>query len=151
MGAATAGLVDFVIAMTVLGGLMAYYGFVPSVGLLLFPVLALFTYLLAIGIGLWLSALNVKYRDIKYAIPFLIQLGLFCTPVIYPTTLLKKYAWIMAFNPMGGLIEAYRACTLGHKPIDWPSLGLSCAVAIAVFLGGLFYFRRMESSFADII
>ena len=151
MGAATAGLVDFVIALTVLGGLMAYYGFVPSIGLMLFPVLALLTYILAIGVGLWLSASNVKYRDIRYAIPFLIQLWMFCTPVIYPTTLLKKYAWIMALNPMGGLIEAFRACTLGHRPIPWSSLSISCIIVFAVFMGGLIYFRRTERYFADVI
>jgi len=151
MGAATAGLMDFVIAMTVLGGLMVYYGFVPSVGLMLFPVLALVTYILAIGVGLWFAALNVKYRDVTYAIPFVVQLWMFCTPVIYPTTLLKKYAWVMALNPMGGLIEAYRACTLGHMPIAWASLSISCVIILAVFMGGLIYFRRMETHFADVI
>jgi len=151
MGAAIAGLLDLVIGMSVLGVLMAYYHFAPSVGLLVFPVLVFFTFLLAVGIGLWLSALNVQFRDIKYVIPFMIQIWLFCTPVIYPTSLLEKYAWIMTLNPMGGLIETYRACVLGHRPIEWASLAVSCSLIVAIFIGGVFYFRRMERTFADVV
>ncbi len=151
MGAAIAGLVDLGIGATVLGGLMVYYGFVPSMNLVLFPVLVFLTFVLAVGVGLWLSALNVQFRDIKYVIPFMIQIWLFCTPVIYPTSLLDKYEWVMNLNPMGGLIDAYRACVLGHRGIDWMSLGVSCVLSVMIFVGGAFYFRRMERTFADVV
>jgi lipopolysaccharide transport system permease protein len=151
MGSSIAGLVDLAIGMSVLGALMVYYSFAPSIGLLLFPVLVFFTLLLAVGVGLWLSALNVQFRDIKYVIPFMIQIWLFCTPVIYPTSLLKNYAWIMTLNPMGGLIGAYRACVLGHMPINWGALAISGGFTIVIFIGGTLYFRRMERTFADVV
>lgn len=151
MGSSIAGLLDLAIGMSVLGVLMAYYRFVPSVGLLIFPVLVFFTLLLAVGAGLWLSALNVQFRDIKYVIPFMTQIWLFCTPVIYPTSLLKEYEWVMNLNPMGGLIKAYRACVLGHMPLDWTALAVSGGLTMAIFLGGTFYFRRMERTFADVV
>lgn len=151
VGASLAGLVDLGIAMAVLGGLMVYYHFAPSVGMFLFPVLVYFTFLCATGVGLFLSALNVKYRDIRYVIPFLIQVWLFATPVIYPTSILGRYRWILSVNPMSGLIEAYRASILGHKPIDWVLLGISCGVIALILVFSLLYFRRMEDSFADVI
>jgi len=150
--AALAGLLDFFIALFVLGALMIYYQFMPGMGLLLFPFLVALTFLCAVGVGLWLSALNVQYRDIRYAIPFLIQIWMFLSPVIYPVSLVKeKYQWLLALNPMGGVIHAYRASLLGHQPIDWPLLGLSALIIGALFLGGLYYFRRMEKVFADVV
>jgi lipopolysaccharide transport system permease protein len=150
--AALAGLLDFFIALFVLGALMIYYQFLPGVGILLFPFLVALTFLCAVGVGLWLSALNVQYRDIRYAIPFLIQIWMFLSPVIYPVSLVKdKYQWLLALNPMGGVIHAYRASLLGHQPIDWPLLGLSALIIVALFLGGLYYFRRMEKVFADVV
>ena len=150
--AALAGLLDFFIALFVLAALMVYYQFLPGAGILLFPFLVALTFLCAVGVGLWLSALNVQYRDIRYAIPFLIQIWMFLSPVIYPVSLLKdKYQWLLALNPMGGVIHAYRASLLGHQPIDWPLLGLSALIIIALFLGGLYYFRRMEKVFADVV
>ncbi|HIE52460.1 MAG TPA: ABC transporter permease [Armatimonadetes bacterium] len=152
MGATLAGLVDFAIAMVVLGGMMVYYHFVPSWGMFLFPVLVFFTFLLATGTGLYLSALNVKYRDVRYVIPFFIQLWLFASPVIYPTSLLHgPYRWVLSLNPMVGLIETYRASMLGHKPIPWEQLGLACGITVLVFLSGILYFRRMEREFADVV
>jgi lipopolysaccharide transport system permease protein len=150
--AALAGLLDFFIALFVLGALIIYYQFLPGVGILLFPFLVALTFLCAVGVGLWLSALNVQYRDIRYAIPFLIQIWMFLSPVIYPVSLVKdKYQWLLALNPMGGVIHAYRASLLGHQPIDWPLLGLSALIIVALFLGGLYYFRRMEKVFADVV
>ena len=150
--AALAGLLDFFIALFVLGALMIYYQFMPGTGLLLFPFLVALTFLCAVGVGLWLSALNVQYRDIRYAIPFLIQIWMFLSPVIYPVSLVsEEYQWLLALNPMGGLIHAYRASLLGHQPVDWPLLGLSALIIVALFLGGLYYFRRMEKVFADIV
>ncbi len=147
-----AGLLDFFIAMVVLGVLMIYYHFVPSIGILLFPVLVGLTFLCALGVGLWLSALNVQYRDIRYVIPFLIQIWMFVSPVIYPVSMVEgKYQWLLALNPMGGVIRAYRASLLGHIPIDWFLLGLSTAIIFALLVTGLYYFRRMEKHFADVV
>ena len=150
--AALAGLLDFFIALFVLAVLMVYYQFLPGAGILLFPFLVALTFLCAVGVGLWLSAFNVQYRDIRYAIPFLIQIWMFLSPVIYPVSLVNdRYQWLLALNPMGGVIHAYRASLLGHQPINWPLLGLSALIIVALFLGGLYYFRRMEKVFADVV
>lgn len=152
MGTTLAGLLDYTIALSILGIMMAWYHLTPGLGMLLLPVLMLLTFLAATGVGMWLSAMNVKYRDIRYAIPFLIQLWLFVTPVIYPTSLLpERYRWLMALNPMAGVIEAHRAAILANKPIDWLSLAISSGMIIFVFVTGAFYFKRMERSFADVI
>ncbi len=150
--ASLAGLLDFFIAMLVLGAMMIYYQFIPGIGILLFPILVGLTFLCAVGVGLWLSALNVQYRDIRYVIPFLIQLWMFVSPVIYPMSMVEeKYQWLLALNPMGGVIEAYRASLLGHLPIEWPLLGLSATIIMMIFISGLYYFRRMERHFADVV
>jgi lipopolysaccharide transport system permease protein len=149
---ALAGLLDFFIALLVLGAMMIYYQFIPGLGFILFPILVGLTFLCAVGVGLWLSALNVQYRDIRYVIPFLIQLWMFVSPVIYPVSMVKeKYQWLLALNPMGGVINAYRASLLGHMPIDWPLLGLSTAIILLFLTSGLYYFRRMERYFADVV
>jgi lipopolysaccharide transport system permease protein len=151
--ASLAGLLDFFVAMFVLGILMIHYSFVPSIGgLLLFPFLVGLTFLCAVGVGLWLSAMNVQYRDIRYAIPFLVQVWMFVSPVIYPVSIVnEKYQWLLALNPMGGVIKAYRASILGHQPIDWLLLGISALVILLILASGLFYFRRMEKVFADVV
>jgi len=150
--ASLAGLLDFFIAMLILCVLMIYYQFIPGIGILLFPFLVALTFLCAVGAGLWLSALNVQYRDIRYAIPFLIQIWMFVSPVIYPVSMVdEKYQWILALNPMGGVINAYRASILGHMPIDWSLLGISTVIIMMIFLSGLYYFRRMERIFADVV
>ncbi len=147
-----AGLLDFFVAMTVLAAMMIYYQFVPNNGILLFPFLVGLTFLCAVGVGLWLSALNVQYRDIRYVIPFLIQLWMFISPVIYPVSMVpEKYRWALALNPMGGIIKAYRASLLGHQPIDWFLLGISTGIIIITFTSGMYYFRRMEKTFADVV
>lgn len=150
--AALAGLLDFFIALFVLAALMIWYQVLPGPGFFLFPFLVALTFLCAVGVGLWLSALNVQYRDIRYAIPFLVQVWMFVSPVIYPVSLVHgNYQWLLALNPMGGVIHAYRAALLGHQPIDWGLLGLSTLIILALFLGGLYYFRRMEKIFADVV
>jgi len=150
--AALAGLLDFFIALFVLATLMIWYQVLPGPGIFLFPFLVALTFLCAVGVGLWLSALNVQYRDIRYAIPFLVQVWMFVSPVIYPVSLVHgNYQWLLALNPMGGVIHAYRAALLGHQPIDWGLLGLSTLIILALFLGGLYYFRRMEKEFADVV
>lgn len=150
--AALVGLLDFFIAISVLVVLMVYYRFLPGSGFLLFPVLVLLTVFCALGVGIWLAALNVRYRDIRYVIPFLMQLWLFVTPVIYPVSMVpESYRWLLALNPMGGVIEAFRAVVLGNQPLDWSLLGISSVVIIFVLASGLYYFKRVEKSFADLI
>ncbi len=150
--ASLAGLVDFFIAMSILGVLMIYYQFMPGIGIALLPFLVGLTFLCAVGVGLWLSALNVQYRDIRYAIPFLIQLWMFVSPVIYPVSMVgEKYQWLLALNPMGGVISAFRASLLDHQPIDWFLLSISAAIIFLLFLSGMYYFRKMEKTFADVV
>jgi len=149
LSATLSALVDFAIASLVLGGLMAWYGIVPArTAALLLPLAAL-TALAATGIGMWLAALNVRYRDVQYAIPFLMQLWMFATPVVYPTSLVPP-GWqpLFALNPMTGIIEAYRAAVLGTA-LDWPSLGISTLSAAVLAALGAWQFHRMEQSFAD--
>jgi lipopolysaccharide transport system permease protein len=152
VSASLAGLLDFFIALFVLAAFMVHYRLIPGAGIFMFPVLVGLTFFCAVGVGLWLSALNVQYRDVRYAIPFLVQIWMFVSPVIYPVSLVKEnYRWLLALNPMGGVIDAYRACLLGHQPIDWGLLTLSSSVISILFLGGLYYFRRMEKVFADLV
>lgn len=151
MASVGSGLVDFAIAFLLLVAMMFYYGVGLSVNIIMLPVLVVLTSILAIGVGMWMSALNVKYRDIRYALPFLIQLGMFATPIIYPTSLVpEKWRWLVALNPMSGQIEAYRAAIFG-KPFDWFALGVSIILTIVILFYSAFTFKRMEKNFADII
>src|SRR4029450_3845758 len=114
--AVVAGLVDFAIAFVMLALLMAYYSVSLTWQLLLLPLLVALTALLAIGVGMWTSALNVKYRDVRHALPFLVQLWFFATPIVYPTSIVPaKWRWLMAFNPMSGIIDGYRSSLFGHE------------------------------------
>lgn len=151
MASVGSGLVDFVIAFGLLLAMMFYYGVSLSVNILMLPVLVVLTSLLSVGIGMWMSALNVKYRDIRYALPFLIQLGMFATPIIYPSSLVpEKWRWLIALNPLTGQIEAYRSAFFG-KPFDWFAIGISTIITFAVLFYAAYAFKRMEKSFADII
>jgi lipopolysaccharide transport system permease protein len=146
------GLLDYLIAMVILILMMAWYGFVPGPMLVFLPLVLLAGFLAATGVGLWLSAMNVRYRDVRYAIPFFVQIWLFATPVIYPSGMVpEKFRWILWLNPMSGIIEAHRACLLGHQTINWVSLGISFLIILMVFISGLYYFKWMEKSFADVI
>ena len=152
LSSSLAGIIDYFIALSILIVMIFYYHITVTPYLLLLPVLLFIAFIAATGLGLWLSAMNVKYRDIRYAIPFLIQVWMFVSPVIYPVSLVHgNYQWLLALNPMGGVIHAYRASLLGHQPIDWSLLGLSTLIILALFLGGLYYFRRMEKVFADVV
>jgi lipopolysaccharide transport system permease protein len=145
------GLLDFLIAFGLLVVLMFYYGVGFSINILMLPVLVFLTALLATGVGMLTSALNVKYRDIRYALPFLIQLGMFASPIIYPASLVpEKYRWLLWLNPFAGQIEAYRSAFFG-KPFDWFALSISAILTFAILLYAAFTFRRMEKSFADVI
>ncbi len=151
--ASLSGLLDFLIASVILIGMMFFYHFTPNAfGIVIIPILIFLTFIVAVGCGLWLSALNVEYRDFQYVIPFLVQIWMFVTPVIYPVTLFpEKYRWLLSLNPMGGIIEAFRASTLGHQPINWNLLIISSGVGILIFFTGMLYFRKVERSFADVI
>ena len=149
--AAAANLVDFAIAFVILFVLMGYYGVVPTASILLLPLLMLLTTLLALGVGMWMSALNVKYRDIRYALPFLIQLWMFASPIIYPASLMpRQWRWALNLNPLTGIIEGYRSALL-RRPVDWHSLGLSTVLVLAIYVFAAFHFRAMEKEFADIV
>jgi lipopolysaccharide transport system permease protein len=145
-------LVDFCVASVVLVGLMFYYGFIPHlVGLLILPLLLVITYFAALGGGLFLASINVKYRDVRYILPYFLQMLLFVTPVIYPSSIAGKYAWILAINPMTGVIKAARAAVLGTEPINWLLLQLSLAAVLVVLVTGVVMFKKTERYFADLI
>ena len=147
-----AGLVDFAIAFIILIVLMIYYGVALTWSILMLPVLIILLTLLAIGVGMWTSALNVKYRDIRYALPFLIQLWLFASPVIYPASLMPlKWRWVLWLNPLSGIIEGFRSSLLGTNKFNWTALGLSTALTLVVLVYSAYTFRRMEKVFADIV
>lgn len=145
------GLVDFVLAFFVLCALMAYYHIAPTMHVLLFPVIVLLTTLFALGVGTWMSALNVKYRDVRFALPFLIQLWLFVSSVIIPSSSVPpKWRWLLGLNPMSAFIEAYRSSLLG-LPIDWQAIAIAAALTLIVLVYAAYAFRRVERHFADII
>jgi lipopolysaccharide transport system permease protein len=146
-----AGLVDFLLAFLILVVMMFYYRVQLTVQILFLPVLILLTALFSLGVGTWMSALNVKYRDVRFALPFLIQLWLFVSSVILPSTSVpQKWRWLLMLNPMSGIIEGYRAALFG-LPFDWPALGIASALTIVVLLYAIYAFGRVERSFADII
>lgn len=147
-----AGLVDFAIAFVVLVGLMIYYRVSVTWGALMLPVLALHLTLFSIAIGMWLSALNVKYRDIRFVLPFLIQLWMFVSPVIYPASMIpEQWRWLMLLNPLTGIVENFRAALFVQKQFEWVSLGISMASTVLMLLYSIYSFRRMEKHFADVI
>jgi lipopolysaccharide transport system permease protein len=151
IAAVGSGLLDFVISFGLLVLLMLYYGVGFSPNILMLPILTLLTALLTIGIGMWISALNVKYRDVRYALPFLIQLWMFATPIIYPSSLIpEKWRWLFRINPLTGLIEGYRSAIFG-KPFDLIGLGISIFFIFIVLIYSAYTFRQMERSFADIV
>ena len=153
--AATTGLVDFAIASLILGTMMIYYGIMPGLtGLITLPVLILTAVLCSMGVGLFMASLNVKYRDVRYALPFAINILMYVTPVIYPVTMLNGHPWaktaMIWLNPMSGVISNARAGLLGHSPFQWDVLGISLLVSTIYFIIGLYYFRSTERYFADI-
>jgi lipopolysaccharide transport system permease protein len=149
---AVSGLIDFSVGLGFLIILMAYYHVQPGWALLWAPVFLASLILLTVGVGLILAALNVRYRDIKYTIPLLIQLWLFVTPVIYPTTFIpKRFQTLLALNPLSGIIEGFRACLFPGRQLDSTLTAISLIVTTIVFVVGLVYFRRTERLFADII
>jgi lipopolysaccharide transport system permease protein len=144
--------VDFLIASVILAGLMTYYGYVPHLaGLFLLPILLIISFVTALGGGLILSSVNVKYRDVRYALPFFIQILLFLTPVIYPPSITGNYGWLLAINPMTGVVNAARSSLLGNGAVDWASLFFSFMISFALLVAGFIYFKKTERYFADIV
>jgi len=144
-------LVDFAIAFVILLLMMVYYGYVPTIAIVLLPLFVLLALMTSLAVGLWLSATNVKYRDFQYTISFLIQLWLFASPVVYPSSLLpEQYRILYGLNPMAGVIEGFRWALLGTNPPESMIL-VSVGVVVLLLIGGLFYFKRMEQYFADVV
>ena len=145
-------IVDFGIAFIVLLAMMAYYGMALTWNVLWLPAFLLLALVTALGVGLWLSALNVEYRDIRYVIPFLAQFWMFASPVTYPSSLVPgQWRALYGLNPMAGVIEGFRWALLGTATAPGPLVAVSALVALAVLVGGLVYFRRMEETFADVV
>ena len=146
------GLVDFAIAFAVLLMVMLFYGIVPGVALVAIPFAILLAVVTALAVGLWLSALNVKYRDVQYTIPFLSQFWLFLTPIAYPTSLIpQQFRVLYGINPMAGVVECFRWALFGHRNASLTMIALSSIVVLVVFVGGLAYFRKVEKTFADLV
>src|SRR5215210_3583709 len=153
IAAVLAGVVDFAIAFLVLLGLMLSYGIAPPAARVLWLApLLLLAFATALGVGLWLSALNVRYRDVRYILPFLVQLWLFATPIAYPSSLLSEpWRTLYGLNPMAGVVEGFRWALLGTDTAPGPILAVSSLVAVLILVTGAFYFRRMEKTFADVV
>ena len=146
------GVFDFILAFMVLLGMMLYYGIFPTVNIVWLPLLLLLTLTTSLGVGLWLSTLNVQFRDVRYTVPFLTQFWLFSTPIAYPSSLLSQpWRTLYGINPMVGVVEGFRWALLGTDTAPGPIIIVSSLVALALLVGGAFYFRRLEKSFADVI
>jgi len=146
------GLVDFGIALVVLLGMMLFFGIAPGIAILATPLFVLFALFTALAVGMWLSALNVQYRDVRYTIPFLTQLWLFATPVAYPSSLLPEpWRSLYGLNPMAGVVEGFRWALLGHTGAPGPLIAVSVIAVLLFLFGGFWYFNRMEQTFADVV
>ena len=152
MASVMAGLADFGIAFVVLLGMLLVYQIPLTLRLLVLPPLILLALVTALAIGLWLSAMNVKYRDVRYTLPFLTQLWLYATPIAYSSSLIPEHwRWLYCLNPMTGVVEGFRWAMLGKASPVGSSIFVSAGVVVLLFLGGLIYFKRIEGSFADVI
>lgn len=152
ISAVLSGIVDFILAFVVLLIMMAVFGIVPTKNVIWLPFLLLLALITSLGFGLWFSALNVQFRDIRYAVPFMIQAWLFITPIAYPSSLLNEpWQTLYAINPMAGVVEGFRWALLDTDTQPGSMVFVSAIVASAVFVGGLYYFRRMEKTFADVV
>lgn len=146
-----AGLVDLTVAFLLLVLLLFYYGVALSLQILLLPVFVLLMALLALGVGLFAAAVTVKYRDLRHALPFIIQLWMFASPVIYPTSIVpQKWKWLVVINPVAGIIEGFRAAITG-QPFAWTHISISLVITLAVLLSAIYVFRRFEDTFADVV
>jgi len=147
-----AGVIDFVLAFVVLLGMMLFYGLLPTINVLWLPFFLLLALITSLGVSLWLSAMNVQFRDVQYTIPFLTQAWLFVTPIAYPSSLLPEpWRTLYGLNPMAGVVEGFRWALLGTNTAPGPMTLVSAVVALTLFISGAFYFRRMEQGFADVL
>lgn len=145
-------VVDFSLAFMVLVAMMLYYGIVPTVKILMLPLFLLLALVTSLGVGLWLSAMNVQFRDVRYIVPFITQFWMFATPIAYPSSLLSEpWRTLYGINPMAGVVEGFRWALLGTNSAPGPIVAVSSVTAIIVLIGGAFYFRRMEKTFADVV
>ena len=152
IAAVLSGIVDFGLAFIVLLGMMLYYGVVPGFNLVWLPLFLLLTLVCSLGTGLWLSALNLKYRDVRYVVPFLTQLWLFVTPIAYPSSMLpQRWQLVYGLNPMAGVVKGFRWALLGTTPAPGPIIIVSSLASLLILIGGVFYFRNMERTFADLV
>lgn len=152
IAAMLAGFVDFFLAFIILLGMMLYYGFVPTINIIWFPVFIILAIATSLGVSLWLSALNVQFRDVRYMIPFITQAWLFATPVAYPSSLLSEpWRTLYGLNPMVGVVEGFRWALLGTDTAPGPMMIVSFVVSFGLLFSGAYYFRRTERIFADVI
>ena len=147
-----AGVIDFALSFVVLLGIMFYYGLTPTINILWLPLFLLLALVTSLGVSLWLSALNVQFRDVRYTIPFLTQVWLFMTPIAYPSSSIPE-SWriVYGLNPMVGVVDGFRWALLGTDTLSGNVIIASALVALTLFISGAFYFRRMEQSFADVL
>jgi lipopolysaccharide transport system permease protein len=151
IAAVCVGLADFLVAFVILIGMLLYYGIVPTMAILTLPLWTALAVATALAAGLWLSALNVRYRDVRYTLPFFTQLWLIATPVAYAASMVpERWRPLYALNPMYGVVEGFRWALLGRQAPGW-TVALSAGVVVLLLIGGLFYFRRTERTFADVV
>jgi lipopolysaccharide transport system permease protein len=147
-----AGSIDFIIAFIVLLIMMVYYGFTPTLNVIWLPFFFVLTFITSLGVSLWLSAMNVQFRDIRYTIPFLTQFWLFSTPIAYPSSLLSEpWRSVYGINPMVGVVEGFRWALLGTETAPEKVIIVSLFFALLLLFGGAYYFRRLEKTFADVV
>jgi lipopolysaccharide transport system permease protein len=152
ISAVLAGAVDFVLAFVVLLAMMLFYGIAPTTQVVWLPLLLLLALVTSLGVGLWLTAMNVQFRDVRYAVPFIVNAWMFATPIAYPSSLLDEpWRTVYGINPMAGVVEGFRWALLGTDPGPGPMVLVSAFVAVVLLVSGTFYFRRMERTFADVI
>jgi lipopolysaccharide transport system permease protein len=147
------GVVDFGLAFVVLLGMMLAYGIVPTLNALWLPLFLLLALVTSLGTGLWLAAMNVQFRDVRYTVPFITQFWMFATPIAYPSSLIENplLRTLYGINPMAGVVEGFRWALLGTATAPGPIIIVSCVAALALLVSGAFYFRRMERTFADVV
>lgn len=147
------GVVDFVLAFGVLLLMMLFFGIVPTVNIVWLPFFLLLAFITALGVGMWLSAMNVQFRDVRYTIPFLTQFWMFATPIVYPSSLIENelLRTLYGINPMAGVVEGFRWALLGSETAPGPIIIVSSMAALFLLITGMFYFRRMEKTFADVV
>jgi lipopolysaccharide transport system permease protein len=152
ISAVMSGAVDFALASAVLLGMMLYYGIVLTAAVVWLPLLLLLALVTSLGVGLWLTAMNVQFRDVRYTVPFLVQAWMFATPIAYPSSLLDEpWRTLYGINPMAGVVEGFRWALLGTETAPGPIVLVSALVALGLLVSGAYYFRRMEKTFADVV